>query len=53
MKSTQPPPADPDLARFLAELKEIGEEDARLAYLARLMGQDEPPPSSAGRPSRA
>lgn len=49
MKSTQPPPADPDLARFLAELKEIGEEDARLAYLARLMGQEEPPPSSDAR----
>lgn len=51
MKSTQPPPADPSLEQFLADIREAGEYEARLAQLARLIaaGQDEPPPSSTGR----
>lgn len=50
MKSTQPPPADPSLEQFLADIREAGEYEARLAQLARLIaGQEEPPPSSGAR----
>lgn len=46
MKSTQPPPADPSLEQFLADIREAGEYEARLAQLARLIarGQEDSPP---------
>ena len=46
MKSTQPPPADPELAQFEADIKAASEYEARLANLARIIprGQEDSPP---------
>lgn len=52
MKSTQPPPADPALAQFEADIRNASEYEARLANLARLIlrGQEDSPPMEREKP---